>query len=522
MLSAPLSALLHSPRDDGLLIERRSQKLSDSSHGGGCHGGGNHGGRGTFVGLAAMFYSLLKYLLPRPCISRIGFSLLSSVIITLPTITTSTIASPAYAQDITKLGGDLTSALTGAAAIQVFAPNVTDEEARARQLGGFSIFHRNVTPELGLGPRFINSSCGGCHVNNGRGPLRITNNNLQGSTMVVKVTRRGLGPNGAPRPIPRIGLQLQNHAIGRGRPYRISLRWRKIVGKYPDGSPYELLKPRLIFRIPGIKQRSVAYSLRMTPTVMGVGLLEAVADDTLLALADPLDRDGDGISGRVNLVPNLRSGILEIGRFGFRASHPTVEQQSAAAAFFDTGLTNPLLPSPSGDAEMSSEELDRLVAYQKLAGVIPAIDQDNPDVMAGKELFQSIGCDNCHTVTLVTGRNLVAGGTLATDKTIEPELANQTFHPFTDLLLHDMGPGLADNRPEFTATGSEWRTTPLWGIRYAEGPPNANPRFLHDGRARTLEEAILWHGGEAREVKHAFMTLEKSQREQLIAFLRSL
>jgi CxxC motif-containing protein (DUF1111 family) len=425
-------------------------------------------------------------------------------------------ASPCSAEDVTRLGGDLSSTLPGRNAIQVGAPNVLDRERFERQLSGFPVFHSLRTKTDGLGPEFNSNSCGNCHVNNGRGPAKFGRSLSMGSSMVVKVSLPGLNPDGSPRNVPGVGEQLRDHNVRGRRQFDISLKWISLSRNYPDGTKYELRRPGLSFKVPKSNARRLVSSLRMTPALIGMGLLEAVPEETILALADPDDSNGDGISGRPNYVTDARTNERRIGRFGFRARHTTVEEQSAAAAFHDIGITNVLFPGDpdaSGAAtapELSDDDLDRLTMYQALAGVPFARNQEDPQVARGKEFFQSIGCDTCHRMTLKTG----------TAK--DPELSNQTFHPFTDLLLHDMGKGLSDRRPEFSASGSEWRTTPLWGLGFSETVSSVKPLYLHDGRARTVEEAILWHGGEAAGAKDRFSALAKTERDDLIAFLRSL
>lgn len=415
-----------------------------------------------------------------------------------------------YAQDITNLGGDLSSDFTGREAIQVTAPNVIDDTRRLMQLEGFSVFHNVFDRPFGLGPRYVNKSCGACHVDNGRGPIRFSKARAGGSTMVIKVSLRGVDLNGSPRDVPGIGEQLLDHTISGKKKIHIDLKFEEVRGKYPDGTLYSLRKPNLQYSIEGMSRRGLVHSLRMTPPVIGPGLLEAAPDSVVLEYSDPADLDGDGISGHPNYVPNKRTGGLSIGRFGFRASHPTVEQQSCAAAFNDIGVTNPLF-SPSVEAtELDDSELNLLVIYQKIAGVPKATNQNDSRVVTGKALFQSIKCDSCHRMTMTTSAY------------VDPELSNQTFHPFTDLLLHDMGRDLADNRNEFSATGREWKTTPLWGLGFSRRLAGKGAVFLHDGRARTIEEAILWHGGESAESRRRFKNLRKQEREDLLLFLESL
>jgi len=416
-----------------------------------------------------------------------------------------------YAQDITNLGGDLTSELPNQNALQVTAPNVTSEERRLKQLSGFAVFHRITAQRDGLGPRFNNASCGGCHVNNGRGDLRLSRTNSVGSTVLVKVGLRGLNQNGSPRALPGVGEQIRDHSLsGFNTKQRASVRWREIAKQYPDGVRYSLREPVLKISVPGYEQKDLATSLRMSPAIVGPGLLEAIDQATLIALSDPNDLDGNGVSGRVQYVLDRQSSSSVVGRFGFKASHPSVRQQTAAAAFHDMGITSTLFSARMTPKELSDEQLELLTIYLELGGVPQARNQDDTRVIAGKQIFQEIRCHDCHTMTLTTG------GSAA------PELVNQVIHPFTDLLLHDMGPGLRDTRPEFSASGREWRTTPLWGIGFAKNISNVAPRYLHDGRARSIEEAILWHSGEGARSRRAFIALAREQRRMLLEFLKSL
>ncbi|HEX4981904.1 MAG TPA: di-heme oxidoredictase family protein, partial [Ilumatobacteraceae bacterium] len=254
----------------------------------------------------------------------------------------------------------------------------------------------------------------------------------------------------------------------------------------------------------------------------GVGLLEALPDDTLLALADPDDADGDGISGRVNRVLDP-SGALVIGRFGWKANVATVEQQTAGAFHGDIGITSRLQPDQDctdaqpqcraaidgGEPELDDQKLERVTFYTRTLAVPARRDVDDADISAGARVFDELGCSSCHRPQLSTG-DAEVGAT-----------ANQTIHPYTDLLLHDMGPALADDRPDGEATGSEWRTAPLWGIGLIDDV-NDHTRLLHDGRARDVEEAILWHGGEAAAAQGRFRQLDAAARDQLLRFVDSL
>ncbi len=416
-------------------------------------------------------------------------------------------------EDITNLGGDLSSDLPDRHSIQVPAPNVTDPERINQQVAGFPVFHRITTKADGLGPRYINDSCGGCHVNNGRGPAVLNPKAKNGSTMVVKLQRKRLRRDGSPVAVRGFGSQLLDHSVRtKDNPHSMRLSWRGVRGRYSDGSVYRLRKPKLTVTSKTPLPRGSVVSLRMSPALIGQGLLEAVSDATIMELSDPNDMNRDGISGRVNIVPNVSTNQRTIGRFGFKATQPTVFQQSAIALFQDMQITNPVFFSKPSRFEVSLEQLHSMAVYLRLAGVPKARNQGDPAVLAGKALFVQLGCTACHVMTLTTGTHP------------DPELSNQTIHPFTDLLLHDMGSGLADGWSEYSAQGSEWRTAPLWGLGFAAQLTKAGepPLYLHDGRARTIEEAILWHGGEALQSKERFVTLPADQRRVLLDFLGSL
>lgn len=409
----------------------------------------------------------------------------------------------ATAQDFTMNGGTMTSPFLGPAALQVFGPGVTDFERQQLQLNGFSPFHKFYTAEEGAGPKFVNSSCGGCHIENGRGPFKFENGPVsRAGTMVVKVAPK--------KPVNKLLTPvIQNHSPHGEVFHDIRVRWKTTKGKYRSGERFSIKRPILSFNVDGLTARKLHYSVRMTPPVIGVGLIEAIDSATIEALADPFDLNGDGISGRPNYVTDIRKQTSAIGRFGFKASQPTVEQQSAAALGNEMGMSNSLFPV-SKEIEISDETLDSITIYQQLGGVPAARSQSAPDIERGKKLFFDIGCENCHTATITTGTHEL------------PELSNQTIHPFSDFLLHDMGPGLADKVIEGNAVGREWRTTPLWGIGFARYLSRSKPRYLHDGRAGTIDEAILWHGGEAKPARNKFAKLSKLERRDLIKFLNSL
>jgi CxxC motif-containing protein (DUF1111 family) len=244
--------------------------------------------------------------------------------------------------------------------------------------------------------------------------------------------------------------------------------------------------------------------------MIGMGLLEAIPSAVIAGWSDAQDADGDGISGRVNWVKDLSTGMYAVGRFGFKATHPTVVQQTGSALYHDMNITSALFGSTTKPAEASLETLHSIAIYLRLAGVPKARSQEDSSIVAGKEVFQRLKCDSCHKMTVTTGTHE------------DGELSAQTIHPFTDLLLHDMGKRLADDWSEFSATGREWRTTPLWGLGFVKQLGSSKPVYLHDGRARSIEEAILWHGGEAAASQKAFVASPKGDRQALISFLNSL
>jgi CxxC motif-containing protein (DUF1111 family) len=381
----------------------------------------------------------------------------------------------------------------------------------------------------GLGPVFNRVSCSGCHTRDGRGqPPSGPDEPLD--SMLLRLSVPGAGPHGEPLAVPGYGDQLNERAV-RGVPAegRTAVRYDERAGRYPDGTPFSLAAPRYDFvdLAFGPLPHDVGYSPRVAPPVFGLGLLESVPERIVLESADPDDADGDGISGRPNRVWDVAAGATVLGRFGWKANQPNLRQQNAAAALGDIGLTSVLYPEQNvangqaaaalaptggrpGEAELSDAHLARLTFYVRVLAVPAARKVDDAVVRTGARLFEALRCAACHRPTLKTE-----------DRPDLPLLSWQTIHPFTDLLLHDMGEALADRRADFLATGREWRTPPLWGIGLT-AVVNRHTRFLHDGRARSLEEAILWHGGEAARPRDAFMDLPRAEREALLAFLANL
>ena len=268
----------------------------------------------------------------------------------------------------------------------------------------------------------------------------------------------------------------------------------------------------------------VMMSPRIAPHMVGLGLLEALAEDTILSAADPDDADEDGISGRPNWVFDVRLGDLALGRFGWKANQPSVEQQNAGAFLGDLGITSELFGNESctsvqtdcassasgGTPELDESKLHNIAFYARTLAVPARRGVGDPEVLAGRELFHEAGCAGCHVPSMKTGE--LDG---------HPELEHQVIWPYSDLLLHDMGAELEDRRPDFEASGAEWRTPPLWGIGLVESV-NKHTYFLHVGRARGFAEAILWHGGEAEDAREAYRTMNKDERAALLRFLESL
>ncbi|WP_420466495.1 di-heme oxidoredictase family protein [Panacagrimonas sp.] len=429
-----------------------------------------------------------------------------------------------------RLGGDTSRPVIAQTAFALPAPNLD-----ARQLRDFAFGNRlfntnwvqagsSTTSFDGLGPLFNRVSCSGCHVRDGRG--RPPEPGAEMESMLVRISLPGNGPNGGPRPHPAYGDQIQDRAIaGVKVEARVELVWETVQGRYADGEPYELRRPQVQFRDPayGALGVDLLTSPRVAQIMIGLGLLEAVPDVELLRRADPDDADGDGVSGRANRVWDVRAQRHAIGRFGWKANQPNLRQQVADAAAGDIGITSAhhaadactsaqtaCRESPHGGRpEMSDAFLDKLLLYSRTLAVPTRRDVDDAQVRRGQALFDASGCSACHVRDLRTGTHELAA------------LSQQSIHPFTDLLLHDMGEGLADGRPDFEADGREWRTAPLWGLGLIHNV-NGHELLLHDGRARGPAEAILWHGGEAEAARETFRSMDKADRDALLAFLRSL
>ena len=396
----------------------------------------------------------------------------------------------------------------------------------------------------GLGPLFNARSCQRCHLKDGRGHTPVAN--WPDDSAVSMFLRLSIPPqNEAQRaelaslrrnviPEPTYGGQLQDLAVpGLAAEGKMHIDYEEEVVTLADGEQVSLRRPRYSITDLGYGplHPEVLMSPRVAPPMIGLGLLESLAEDDILSWADPEDSDGDGISGRANRVWDSQREAVALGRFGWKAGEPSLLQQSSHAINGDIGISAPLAPSPWGDCTASqascrdaphgnspqhdgleaSAEMLRLITFYSRNLAVPARrNPEDPQVLAGKKLFYESGCIACHRPKYVTLRDSVG-----------PEQSFQLIWPYSDLLLHDMGEGLADNRPEGRASGREWRTPPLWGIGLTE-TVNGHSQFLHDGRARNLLEAILWHGGEAEAAKEKVKAMPKAEREALLAFLGSL
>lgn len=440
-------------------------------------------------------------------------------------------ASAPTAADLVAAGGEATVHDAGAQAYTQPVPGLDHEQRRAFAVGN-NFFNDNwvtapasTTARDGLGPVFNAQSCSSCHFKDGRAePPTVESADELG--LLLRLSVPGEGVHGEPLPTEAYGGQLQDRSI-HGVPAEgtISLTTEEVRGTFDDGTPYALLAPSYEVADPafGPLPGDAMISPRIAPPVFGVGLLEAVPEATIRQLARDQAAADDGFSGRPNEVWSPTSGSMQLGRFGWKANVATVEEQSAGAFLGDLGITSRVHPDQDctlvqleciaapdgGEPEVGDDKLDRVVFYSRALAVPARRDVGEPATDRGAAQFAELGCSACHVEQLTTGSTDIDA------------LSDQTIRPYTDLLLHDMGPELADGRTDFAAGGSEWRTAPLWGIGLTD-EVNGHTRFLHDGRARSLTEAILWHGGEARAARDAFLAASSAERDDLIAFLNSL
>ncbi|MBL4687189.1 MAG: thiol oxidoreductase [Nannocystaceae bacterium] len=406
-------------------------------------------------------------------------------------------------------------------------------EKRGDHFVGNSFFNQNwvqapssTEGRDGLGPVFNAKSCSGCHFRDGRGRPPEPGEPMR--SMLLRLSIPGRDADGGPLPVPGYGGQLQPRAVLDVLPEgTATVQYEERAGSYPDGTAYSLRAPRYVFAdlAFGPMPDDLLVSPRVAPAVFGLGLLESVEEADIIAIADPDDDDGDGISGRPNWPYDPVSGAPALGRFGWKANQPGLLQQNTGAFKGDIGITSALRPgqncaAPQADCqaapqgsqpEAGDKVIDRVTFYTRTLAPPARRDVDDPEVLLGRELFHKADCSACHVPSFTTGDLLPD----------VPQAAHQMIWPYTDFLLHDMGDGLSDGRPDYDAAGNEWRTPPLWGIGLLE-TVNEHTTLLHDGRARNVEEAILWHAGEAADSRIAFESMDAEDRERLLLFLDSL
>lgn len=422
-------------------------------------------------------------------------------------------------------GGQTTVFLTSSNSYSTPAPSLTSSEFDMHLDGDVDFEAIFVTAPAsinqGLGTIFNNSSCISCHPRDGR--PSFPSNLTARSGFFLRASMPGQGTNGESLPVPGFGTQIQNQAIFGYQPEaKFQVAFSDIVEVFADGTQVVLKKPTYslidtYIPFPG----NALLSPRIGSPVFGLGLLEAIPENYILQNQDINDADADGISGKANYVLDAVTGTLKLGRFGWKANTATIIEQCAGAYNGDMGITSHLKPIETGfgqsngedgfgdDPEISEDLLKTVTFYCQTLAVPAPRDVTNVNVRRGAKLFDQLECAKCHIPKMQTGSSSISG------------LANQTIFPYSDMLLHDMGEDLADNRPDFLANGNEWKTRPLWGIGLTN-VVNNHTNFLHDGRAKNITEAILWHGGEALKSKNKFKELTAKERNDLLIFLNSL
>ncbi len=429
-----------------------------------------------------------------------------------------------------------------------FSENLSFEQEETFKLGN-ALFRKlwvsspsSTLASDGLGPLFNARSCQSCHVKDGRGRAPDT----EGEKATSLFLRLSVPPKTdeekaklASRewqtvPAPIYGGQLQNRAIpGFKAEGDMGISYEEVPVELADGTVVSLRQPTYTFENPGYgdPDPDILLSPRIASPMIGLGLIEQIHPADILANADPDDADGDGISGRPSWVLDKTTGVLVLGRFGWKATMPGIGTQSAHAFAGDVGISSPEVPNHAGDCtalqtdclaapngvqlalgdtEAPDPVMPLVTFYSQNLAVPARRNVDDPQVLRGKQVFYETGCISCHTPKFVTRRDAA-----------DDIHAFQLIWPYSDVLLHDMGEGLADHRPDGDADGYEWRTPPLWGIGLTK-EVSGHTQFLHDGRARNLLEAILWHGGEAETQQQAVIGMSKADRDSLIAFLESL
>jgi CxxC motif-containing protein (DUF1111 family) len=465
---------------------------------------------------------------------------------------------PEAPQSQEKTGGETTVFVTGKNAFSFPAANLSDTE-RTRFVIGNSFFKRNwveapasTTARDGLGPHFIARSCAGCHALDGRGEPPQIRNRLNADQPVHLLMRLSIPGKPDARagvlPEPVYGDQFNNAAVQGVKPEgEVVIRVTPVRGKFADGTAYTLSRPSYSFRKLGYgpMHPQVMVSPRIAPQMIGMGLLEAIPESEILANA----KNQAALPGPIKGMPNqVWDGVAQrtmVGRFGWKANVATVAHQTAGAFLGDIGITSSVfsheictptqkdcLAAPSGGkklaaagapaqgpqgspaTEIDDKTLEAVTFYTATVAPPARRGARDPQVLAGQKLFAQAQCVVCHRPSYVT-----ADGPFP--RLTSKALSGQTIYPYTDLLLHDMGEGLADGRPDFLASGRQWKTPPLWGIGLIKDV-NGHTRLLHDGRANGVLEAILWHGGEAEASRQQVLNLRKAERDALVKFVESL
>ncbi len=443
--------------------------------------------------------------------------------------------------------GELTAAeatafATGRNAFSMPLPTLDDAD-NARFAVGNSFFRRNwveapasTTARDGLGPHFIARSCAGCHVQDGRGAPPDFRKGLSEPpvALLMRLSIPGIGAHGGVVPDPVYGDQLNNAAIQGVRPEgQVRIRYQTLRGKFADGTAYTLRKP--LYSLTQLAYGPLApgamISPRIAPQIAGVGLLEAIPEADILANAAEQAAISGPVKGQPNLVWDDFAQAPRIGRFGWKANQASVASQTAGAFLGDIGITSTQHPNEActpaqkdclaaprgaqGKApEIDDRTLSDVIFYQATLAPAARRNVDDAQVLRGQSLFAQVRCSACHRPSYTTGA-------APFPRLSSAKVQGLKIWPYTDLLLHDMGPDLADGRPDFAANGQQWKTPPLWGVGLIHDV-NGHRRLLHDGRANGVLEAILWHGGEALRAKQKVLQLNASERQALVAFVESL
>lgn len=431
---------------------------------------------------------------------------------------------PADKYDERLSGGDATVFDITSHAFSNMFPGLSAYDAEVHGFGDAAFSKIFVTAPApinpGLGTIFNNNSCISCHHNDGIG---LPTAGESRSSLLVRISIPGTDEHGGPLAAPGYGLQLQDKAVyGKVPECKVNIAYDDKTYSFADGETYALRTPtytlsNLYITLPA----GYMLSPRLAPPMFGLGLLESIPESEIVAMADPNDSNGDGIKGHPNYVWDVATQSRQLGRFGWKANTASILTQVAAAYNQDIGITNKIFPVENSfgqaqydglqdDPELPDSTLNAVRFYAATLAVPARRDVTDATNKKGELLFKQAKCESCHRQTLTTGVNVA----------FKP-LSNQLIHPYTDLLVHDMGPGLADNRPDFLASGQEWRTASLWGLGLFETVNNPG-YYLHDGRARTITEAIMWHGGEAESAKVFFSKLSKADRDAMLKFLKSL